>query len=148
GQVLFSMRELDAIAVLDVEKGTVVWAAQGPWRAQHDPQFLDNGRLLIFDNLGSDRGSRILEYDPVTQALPWSYPEEDGNSFRSTNRGLCQRLHNGNTLIVDSEEQEIFEVTPQKECVWSFSCGGFIQLARRYTADELPFLKKGVHARP
>ena len=46
------MRHMDTIAMMDPDKGSVVWAAQGPWRSQHDPQFLDNGHLLIFDNFG------------------------------------------------------------------------------------------------
>lgn len=55
GQILVSMRSLNAIAVLDPETGTVVWGADGPWHVQHDAQFLDNGHLLIFDNIGSPR---------------------------------------------------------------------------------------------
>src|SRR5262249_4816693 len=37
GQVLVSLRELDALAVVDPDRGAVVWAARGPWRGQHDP---------------------------------------------------------------------------------------------------------------
>ncbi len=53
GQVLVSMRNLDAIAVIDIEKSAVVWAVRGPWRRQHDAEFLDNGHMLLYDNLGS-----------------------------------------------------------------------------------------------
>jgi hypothetical protein len=42
-QLLISPRNLDAIAVLDPGSGKVAWAARGPWRAQHDPTFLDKG---------------------------------------------------------------------------------------------------------
>jgi hypothetical protein len=59
GQVLISMRHLDTIAVLDTSSRSLVWAARGPWKGQHDPQFLANGRLLLFDNLGSPRSSRV-----------------------------------------------------------------------------------------
>jgi hypothetical protein len=148
GQVLISLRSVDTIAVLDTEKRSVVWAARGPWRAQHDPQFLDNGHLLIFDNLGSLRSSRVLEYDPQTQAFPWSYPDESGAPFRSGERGMSQRLPNGNTLIVNSQEKEILEVTPSKEVVWSRSFAAFINMGRRYSPDQLPFMKGGPHARP
>ena len=81
GQLLISPRNLDALLVLDPDTGKIVWAARGPWRAQHDPSFLDNGHLLLFDNLGSPRGSRVLEYDPLTQAFPWTYPGENGRPF-------------------------------------------------------------------
>ncbi|HWB10065.1 MAG TPA: arylsulfotransferase family protein [Pirellulales bacterium] len=140
GQVLISMRHLDAIAVLDVETGSVVWAASGPWREQHDPHFLDNGHLLIFDNRGGPRGSRVIEYDPQTQAFPWSYPGENDRPFYSSERGMGQRLPNGNTLIADSEEGKLIEVTQDREIVWFYSTGRFITTARRYVGDELRFL--------
>src|SRR5262249_16436679 len=117
-------------------------------RAQHDSQFLDNGHLLIFDNLGSPRGSRVLEYDPQTQAFPWSYPGEISVPFFTSERGMSQRLPNGNTLIVSSEKGDLLEVTENKELVWSFSVGGFVTTARRYSPDEVPFVKGDHPARP
>lgn len=148
GHLLLSLRNLDTIAMLDPQKKAVVWAARGPWRAQHDAQFLENGHLLIFDNLGTPRGSRVLEYDPQTQALPWSYPQSEDPSFFTSERGMCQRLPNGNTLIVNSEPGEIFEVTPQRETVWSCFTDRFITSARRYGPEQLHFLTGGTHARP
>ena len=145
---ILTERHLDAIAVIDVASGSVVWAARGPWRAQHDPTFLDNGRLLIFDNLGSPRTSRVLEYDPQTQAFPWSYPGEDGAPFRSYERGMSQRLPNGNTLVVDSVGHTILEVTRDREVVWSCSCPEAIHCARRYGPQQLHFLKGDAHVRP
>jgi hypothetical protein len=149
GQILVSARHLDAIAVLDPDSNKIVWAAHGPWRAQHDPSFLDNGHLLLFDNLLSQRGSRVLEYDPQTQAFPWSYPGERGKPFLSEIRGMCQRLPGGNTLIVNSEGGEIMEVTPDQETVWSCSFGHTVLYrARRYIPEQLPFLGSDRHARP
>ncbi len=148
GQVLISMRHLDTIAVVDAESRAVVWAARGPWRAQHDPQFLDNGRLLIFDNLGSPKMSRVLEYDPHTQAFPWSYSGENGAPFLTVERGMSQRLPNGNTLIVNSQKGEMLEVTRDKEVVWSCLCHYFLSSARRFSAGQLHFLKGGQRARP
>jgi hypothetical protein len=147
GQVLISMRHLDTIAVLDVESRSVIWAASGPWREQHDPHFLDNGHLLLFDNRGGARGSRVIEYDPQTQAFPWSYPGDNDRPFYSSERGMTQRLPNGNTFIVDSEGGTLMEVSPEREVVWSHSTGRFITTARRYDADELRFLA-GRRARP
>jgi hypothetical protein len=149
GQLLISPRRLDAIAVLDPDSEKVVWAARGPWVAQHDPSFLDNGHLLLFDNLGSPLGSRVLEYDPQTQAFPWSYPAEKGTAFHSKIRGMSQRLPGGNTLIVNSDGGEVFEVTPDREVVWSCSFGQTeLYRARRYSPERLPFLGKDQHARP
>jgi hypothetical protein len=160
GEVLISLRSFDCLAVLDVHKRSVVWAARGPWRIQHDAEFLDNGHLLMFDNHGWKKGCRVLEYDPVTQAIPWAYSDADASPFYASFRGMKQRLPNGNTLIVDPENRRLFEVTRGKELVWEFFCPLpsdppipqteilAITGARRYSADELTFLKGVARARP
>jgi hypothetical protein len=159
GQVLISLRSLHAIAVLDVRKRSVVWAALGPWRIQHDAQFLDNGHLLLFDNHGWSKGCRVIEYDPVTQAIPWVYSEAGSALFHAAFRGMQQRLPNGNTLIVDPDNRRLFEVTRGKELVWEYFCpmppvanqeaaARALTGARRYSADELTFLKGVARPRP
>jgi hypothetical protein len=149
GQLLISLRQLDTLAMLDPNSGKIEWAATGPWKAQHDPTFLENGRLLLFDNFGSPLGSRVLEYHPQTQAFPWSYPGETGKQFFTKFRGTSQRLPNGNTLIVNSLNGEVFEVTPNREVVWSCSFGPTVLCrARRYTAEQLPFLREDQHVYP
>jgi hypothetical protein len=147
GQVLISLRSLHTIAVLDVGKRSVVWAAQGPWKIQHDAEFLDNGHLLLFDNHGWTSGCRVLEYDPVTQAIPWVYSAADASPFHAIFRGMKQRLPNGNTLIVDPDHGRLFEVTPAKEMVWEHYGQRPITGARRYAATDVTFLR-GVPPRP
>jgi hypothetical protein len=154
GQVLISLRSLDTLAVVDMQTRSVVWAARGIWRVQHDPEFLANGHLLLYDNAGSMNTCRILEYDPVTQAMPWAYSNENSTPFRPLFRGMKQRLPNGNTLIIDPDNSRIFEVTLSKELVWEIFCSGIstatplVTGARRYSPDELLFLKSGTRARP
>lgn len=148
GHALISLRNLSVIAMLNPEERTIEWAARGPWYAQHDAQFLGNGHLLIFDNLGSPHGSRVLEYDPQTGAFPWSYDGEGNRRFFSSERAMSQRLANGNTLIVSSEEGELIEVTYDKKVVWTCSLGGYVTTARRYSAEQLTFLDGGQRARP
>jgi hypothetical protein len=144
GHVLISMRNIDALAVLDPSTASIVWGASGPWRAQHDAQFLESGNLMLFDNLGSPHGSRVLEYDPNKGSFPWYYPGNEDAPFLTKTRGMAQRLPNGNTLIVISESSEggkIIEVTRDKEVVWSCPVSGFITTARRFSPDQLRFLK-------
>jgi hypothetical protein len=148
GQVLLSVRNLDTIAVLDIPKRSIVWAAKGPWQAQHDAHFLPNGHLLLFDNRGSPKGSRVLEYDPQSQAFPWSYSGEPSAPFYSQERGMAQRLPNGNTLLIDSQGGELREVAANKEVVWSCALDGYIHVGRRFPPEALLFLKGGQHARP
>jgi len=132
GQVLLSFREIDTIALLDLDQERIVWALRGAWLAQHDPDILPDGNILLFDNLGrflDDDGSdaeggggrsRILEIDPATLAITWQYAGTDDEPFDSDVRASQQRLANGNTLITEETRGRIFEVTPDHEIVWEF----------------------------
>ncbi|MEA2561237.1 MAG: hypothetical protein QOH06_2741 [Acidobacteriota bacterium] len=116
GNVLLSVLKLDALAVLDPDREEIVWAATGSWRRQHQPTLLDDGSLLLFDNLGSGTGrSRVIEIDPRTLRVRWQY----GDLFSKT-LGSCQRLPNGNTLITESENGRALEVTRGGRVVWEF----------------------------
>jgi hypothetical protein len=148
GQVLLSLRRPNAIAVLDTHTRKVVWAARGVWMGQHQAQFLRNGHILLYDNIGSAHGTRLIEYDPATQAMPWVYANENSAPFKAGWRGMQQRLPNGNTLIVNPEYWSILEVTPGKELVWECCCEGTVTSAWRYRANDLKFLKGGIRARP
>jgi hypothetical protein len=88
------------------------------WRRQHQPTFLDDGHLLVFDNLGAGRKSRVLEIDPLTQQLLWSWGGSRRTDLFSRGLGSCQRLPNGNTLITESENGRALEVTHDGAVVW------------------------------
>lgn len=132
GQVLLSFREIDTIAVLDLDEKRIVWAVRGPWLAQHDPDILPDGNMLLFDNLGNYLSadgadaegnggrSRILELDPSTMAIRWQYAGSAEEPFESDVRASQQRLPNGNTLITEETGGRIFEVTRDGQIVWEF----------------------------
>lgn len=120
GRVLVSMRNLSAIAVVDLELEEVVWAHQGGFAVQHDPTVLANGNLLLFDNLHEPGVSRIEEYDPATLAEVWSYGGSPEEPFYSDHSGTAQRLPGGNTLITETARGRAFEVTRGGEIVWEF----------------------------
>jgi hypothetical protein len=93
------------------------------------------GNLMVFDNGGASgygkpngnapQGSgifarptsRVLEIDPTTMKLAWSYT---GAGFFATNISGAQRLANGNTLITEGPSGRIFEVTSNSEIVWEY----------------------------
>jgi hypothetical protein len=121
GNVLLSLRELSTIAVLDLEKGQIEWAASDQWLKQHEPVLEASGRLLIFDNKGgADGRSRVLEFDPRTRQVPWAYEGSAEDPFASATGGSVQRLPNGNTLITESDSGRAFEVTPSRDIVWEY----------------------------
>jgi len=123
GQVMLSFRSINAVVLLDLESEKVVWALRGPWIAQHDPDLLANGNLLIFDNLGNlgDGGpSRVIEFDPLTQEIEWAYAGDANTPLESRTRSAQQRLANGNTLITESDAGRILEVSAAGDIVWEF----------------------------
>lgn len=135
------------------------------------------GNILLFDNGGlagygsPDRmskdgtkvdrrdHSRVLEINPVTLALEWSFKASDVNvgmmalvqdtAFYSQLISSAQRLPNGNTLITEGCFSRLFEVTPDKEIVWEYRAPfdniisqPMIYRAYRYPYDYVPQLEK------
>ncbi|MBD3366944.1 MAG: hypothetical protein GF405_02070 [Candidatus Eisenbacteria bacterium] len=120
GNVLISIRRLDCIAVLDIEAEEIVWMDMGLWLKQHQPTVMDDGTILVFDNVGHGGASRVFQYDPVTTEITWSYAADPPGSFYTKAGGACHRLPNGNTLITESDNGRAFEVTPSGEIVWEY----------------------------
>ena len=93
------------------------------------------GNLMIFDNGGASgygnpspialngqgiyarSTSRVLEIDPVTLKLVWSYTSP---TFFATNISGAQRLPNGNTLVTEGPGGRLFEVTKEGAIVWEY----------------------------
>jgi len=120
GHVMISIRHLNCIAVIDLEEEKVTWALSGMYRFQHQPTVLQNGNLLIFDNIGTPGTSKIIEFNPMTHQIAWEYKGSPDNEFFSDTCGSVMRLPNGNTLITESDRGRAFEVAPDKEIVWEF----------------------------
>ncbi len=113
---LVSLRNIDTVAVLDMEVRQIVWATTGPWHKQHEAQFL-GPNLLLFDNLGLGEQSRVLELDRETFEVVWSFTEP---GFFTKRAGAQQRLPNGSTLITESDNGRLIEVTREGRIVWEF----------------------------
>jgi Arylsulfotransferase (ASST) len=123
GDVLLSFRDMSAIAVLSIDSGQFTWAMRGPWLWQHDASLLPNGRITLFDNLGGFRdnnSARVLEVDPNSGAVTWSYAGDGEHPFHSPLRSSAEALPNGNMLITESDGGRVFEVTRDGHIAWNF----------------------------
>lgn len=124
GDLMLSFRELNAVGIVSLEQQELLWATRGPWIGQHDADPLPNGNILLFDNYGNyqqEAGiSRVIEFDPETKEMVWTYGGSAEEPLDSAIRAEQQRLDNGNTLIVESNGGRILEVTPDGEIVWEF----------------------------
>ncbi len=121
GSVLVSLREVDVVALVDLDRPTVLWARRDGWDAQHQPELLPSGRILLFDNRGADGDSRVIELEPLSGRIDWQYLGEPGRPLRSPEAGTVQRLANGNSLITESEAGRAIEITPAGEIVWELA---------------------------
>ena len=122
GNYLLSSRILDAIFVVDAETERVIWTLQGPFKRQHDPHFLDNGNLLLFDNVGlSKEQSRVLEMDPNSGEIVSSYTGTEQAPLFSRTCGLVQALPNGGRRIVESAGGRVLDIDVQGQVVWSWN---------------------------
>jgi outer membrane protein assembly factor BamB len=105
---------------VDLDAERAVWGLRGVWRYQHEARVLASGRILLFDNLGKKHHSRVLEVDPLTAEVLWSYEDSEPGAFESLCCGANQRLENGNTLITDAARGRAFELDPTGRLVWEY----------------------------
>ena len=126
GDLLVSLRYLNLVFVMDPETENVRWYATGPFIAQHDPDFIGDGWIGIFDNnrdynggtvLG---GSRIVAVRPQDGRTEVRFPKEQSDPFYTRLRGKWQQLENGNLLLTESQSGRVVEVNPDGETVWEW----------------------------
>ena len=167
GDFLVSLRGSNALAIIDRDSKAVVWSMVGPFLRQHDPDVLDDGTLLVFDNrteikqrtpvrwLNQPQAwgySRILRVDPATQQVLWSFDGSSAFPFYTAIQGKQQPLGNGNILVSDPEGGRAFEVSPAhgNRVVWEYvnkldgSNGllGRVTEATRFDFDGSQFVDK------
>jgi len=118
-----------------------------------EPGIPGGDNLLIFNN--GNRVGAVNDYSGVFEVVPpydgqWNYflaageaygpaaPKwiyEDAPVFYSQNKGGAFRLPNGNTLITESNDNYIFEVTEAGVTVWGYGAPGEVHRAKRYSTD-------------
>ena len=79
---------------------------------QHSPRIMNNKKILVFDNLGSDRiygKSRIVSFDTETKKLSGLYEGDIQNSFESEIAGRLQ-IYNDKIYVNSSTESKLFEL--------------------------------------
>jgi len=126
GTVLMSLRVTAGIIGVSKATGSVVLHVPPSIVShQHAPVALDNGNIMAFDNGNFRIGghvafSRVVEVDPKTNAVVWTYADESVNSFYTAYMGNGQPLPNGNVHVTESATGRLFEVTREGQVVWEY----------------------------
>ncbi|MEM9594989.1 MAG: arylsulfotransferase family protein [Acidobacteriota bacterium] len=124
--VLVTVRHQNLVAVVDVEREALLWV-WGPGELQypHEGRWLENGHILIFDNGTRARGySRLVEVDPSTGEIVWTYQAKKPQTFFTAGRGTAQALPGGNVLVSSANQGRVFEVTREGRVVWRYVVRG------------------------
>jgi hypothetical protein len=127
GDVAISLRFPHTVFVMSPETGRVKWVATDPFIQQHDPDFVGDGWIHVFDNntdgthtgkwLG---GSRIVAVRPHTGESRVIYPTGESEAFYTAGGGKMQTLPNGNILITEARAGRVFEVDAEGRTVWDW----------------------------
>jgi len=144
GDLLLSIRSLNAVLVVDPASQSIKWWSVGPWVRQHDPQFKAGGTISVFNNnaYGSviptafgrpdpsiRRVSNIIEIDPATGAHHIAYGGVKGQEMLSVIRGKHELTSRGGLLITEFDGGRVFETDRNGRIVWQF--------INRYDEDEV-----------
>ncbi|MEM8995313.1 MAG: arylsulfotransferase family protein [Acidobacteriota bacterium] len=124
--VLVTVRHQNLVAIIHPESKRLVWA-WGPGELQfpHEATWLENGHILIFDNGTKERAfSRIIEVEPRSGEIVWTYRHPRKGGFFSAGRGTAQALPGGNVLIASSNQSRVFEINRQGHLVWAYRTRG------------------------
>jgi len=127
GDLLISLRELHLVLVFDPGSLRVKWATSDSLIRQHDPEFMGDGWIGVFDNRwdGTRRGtalggSRIIAYKPDADSVKIMYPKSQSDTLYTRTAGSWQMLENGNLLITEARAGRIVEVTSDGQRVWDW----------------------------
>ena len=155
GKLLVSCRNNSRVLIVDPDKHEIVWKLGDPVISlQHHATPLPNGNIQIFDN-GAEKPrsiawSKIIEVDPKTSEIVWTYEAPIREQFWSGHLSSAQRLSNGNVFICEGTSGRLFEITRSGEVVWEWitpfvggTPGGrlytWIYRAYRYPAEHPAF---------
>lgn len=125
GDIMFSLRNINTVVVVDGVSHKVKFLTTGEFLRQHDPDFMDGDWISIFDNrnLKPSKGeqfSRIIEMNASTGERRTVVHGGKGVKFFTDIMGTHQRLPNGNILINSSTEGRLLETTSDGALVWSY----------------------------
>lgn len=116
GNTLISLRNFNFVVEVDPQGSVVRTIGEGVFQAQHDPEVLPNGNILVANHRPPHRA---VEIDPKTGKIVW---QSSGFEREAWPVRDADRLPNGNTLITATSR--LVEVTPEGKIAWQLTLKG------------------------
>jgi hypothetical protein len=134
GDVMVSLRNINAIVVFDPSDWHVKFTSIGGVLRQHDPDFIDGNTISVFDNNNlavwrenddsrpdpAGHHSRIATVSALTGTVTTRYAGSPERPFFTDIMGQHQQLANGNVLITESIAGRVFEIDRAGNTVWEY----------------------------
>lgn len=133
GDLLLSMRDLNLVMVVDPVSWDVKWHQTGPWLRQHDPEYLPDGRISIFNNnvyrtvypdevldLSTPPVSNITAVDPESGEVEVLFGEAPGQEMLSAIRGQHEIRPGGGMVITEFDGGRVIETDATGKVVWEY----------------------------
>ncbi|MDC3132902.1 arylsulfotransferase family protein [Flavobacteriaceae bacterium] len=120
GDLLISPRHLSAIFLYRPSTNKILWYKQGPWLNQHDPDFLDQNKIVVFGNQiyrgemekelnHPDQYNSVFVYDFSKDSLFEPYKGFiKAEKIKTITEGRSEVLPNGDLFIEDSNNGRVF----------------------------------------
>jgi len=117
GDIVFSARNADRVAIIDADSGEIRWKFDRT-HGQHNTTWVNDKNIQVFDN--GQVTSRVIEIDPETNEIVWTYHGVPFSQFFSGHISGASRLDSGNVLVCEGTSGRLFEVNQASEVVWEW----------------------------
>ena len=148
GDLMVSLREVNAIIVFEAPDFAVKFISTGRVLRQHDPDFVDGDTISVYDNntMGADSGlrSRIVAINARDRTMTTLFGGSPEAAFYTHIMGKHQWLENGNLLVTAPTQGHAFELNHSGRIVWehfNYLANGYLGIVsevQRVPASLLP----------
>lgn len=128
GDLLVSLRNINAIGILDAKTRLFKWMSVGRTLRQHSPRFYEGG-ILVLDNLGglvTEGGSRLVRVDLLTGTSEVVFPQATTvlpDTFFTESAGHLDINQDGRRVLVTlTHKAEIWEIDLRSgQVLWRYA---------------------------